>query len=138
MFFERKMTLYYFDTSIWLDVFEKRENFDLIQKLLDTIISNSDTILYSQVIIDELKMQGYSYQDVVLLFYPFKKILRYTDAGHNHLGKAKDLAEKRNLPKRDALHALITREEHALLITRDRHFLELKDICKCVLLKNVV
>ena len=45
-------------------------------------------------------------------------------------GKAKDLAAKRNIPKMDALHALIARDAGALLVTLDHHFKELTDITK--------
>ena len=37
-------------------------------------------------------------------------------------------ASKRNIPKNDALHALIARDQKAILITMDNHFKEIKDI----------
>jgi len=44
--------------------------------------------------------------------------------------KAKDLSSKRDIPKGDALHALIARDNKATLVTLDNHFKKLLDITK--------
>ena len=44
--------------------------------------------------------------------------------------EASKLAKIRNVPKRDALHAILSRDNHLQLISRDRHFEKLKDISK--------
>ncbi len=49
---------YYFDTSIWLDLFEEREEcnkFTSVQQLLRHIRNHNDKIVYSKAIIDELR-----------------------------------------------------------------------------------
>lgn len=46
------------------------------------------------------------------------------------VGKATDLSKKRNIPLFDALHALIARDNRAILITLDEHFKEMTDITK--------
>jgi len=43
-------------------------------------------------------------------------------------GRAKDISLKRNLPKGDVLHALIARDNKAILVTLDKHFKKLLDI----------
>jgi predicted nucleic acid-binding protein len=44
--------------------------------------------------------------------------------------KAKDISNKRNIPVFDALHAIIARDNSAVMITRDRHFDKLLDIVR--------
>ena len=41
------------------------------------------------------------------------------------------LAEIRNVPRGDAIHAIIARDYELILITRDKHFQNLKDIAEC-------
>ena len=53
------MARYYFDTSIWLDFFENRNEPNLpkgtlVKKLLKNVIRESDMLLYSTAIRDEL------------------------------------------------------------------------------------
>ena len=117
---------YYFDTSIWIDIFEGRDR--LSKKLLDKIIYEDNRIVYSQAIIAELIGFGYHFFDIKDLFRPFRYILTYVLIAKHNLGKAKDLASKRGIPKRDALHALLAREYRAILVTRDRDFERLRDI----------
>lgn len=57
-FQERKIKLFkmadafYFDTSIWLDFYEKRgKNGEAAIKLINKIIKEKDIILYSQLIV---------------------------------------------------------------------------------------
>ncbi|MBS3110269.1 PIN domain-containing protein [Candidatus Woesearchaeota archaeon] len=45
-------------------------------------------------------------------------------------GKAKDLSSKRKVPKADALHAVLARDNKAVLVTLDKHFKKLSDISK--------
>lgn len=54
-------TLYYFDTSIWIDIYDKRgSNGELAFKLLEKIILNDDVVVYSEVVLFELKKLGFS------------------------------------------------------------------------------
>ncbi|MBI3026645.1 PIN domain-containing protein [Candidatus Woesearchaeota archaeon] len=42
--------------------------------------------------------------------------------------EAKKIAEERNVPAGDALHAIIARDNDLILVTRDSHFRKLEDI----------
>src|SRR3989338_5394949 len=124
---------YYFDTSIWLDFFEYRNepNFPKgrwVQELINKIIESDAKILYSDINIVELGVAGYSSQDIDMLFKKLKPILTFIESTNKQIGKAKDLSSKRNIPKGDALHALIARDNKAILVTLDRHFKKLLDI----------
>ncbi len=122
------------DTSIWLDLFENRNEpnlpkGDYAKLLLKNIITNKSIIIYSTVVIFELKSNGYTYEDIKLLFEPIRKILYYADA-REFMGRARDIGIKRNIPKGDVAHALIARHCKAVMVTRDGDYYKLGDIIK--------
>jgi predicted nucleic acid-binding protein len=129
------MKKYYFDTSIWLDFFENRDEPNLpkgewANKLINKIVKNDDRIIYSDNNVYELNIVGYSSEDIKNMLKPIKPILIFVESTEKQIGKAKDLALKRDIPKRDALHALIARDNKAILVTLDKHFQKLLDIIK--------
>lgn len=129
------MATYYFDTSIWLDFFENRNEPNLpkgdwAKNLMKKIVKNDEKIVYSDAILTELGTADYSSFEIEELFKPFWPLLFFIPATMKQMGKAKDLASKRNIPKMDALHALIARDADAFLVTLDYHFKELTDITK--------
>jgi len=129
------MKRYYLDTSIWLDFLEDRNEPDLPKsdwatELIKKIIGENGQIIYSDLIVAELAVSNYTRAEINVFFNKLRPILRYVEPHARLLGKAKDLAKKRYIPKGDALHALIAREEKAILVTLDHHFKQLADICK--------
>ncbi|MBI2565386.1 PIN domain-containing protein [Candidatus Woesearchaeota archaeon] len=129
------MQKFYLDTSIWLDFFEDRDepNFpksDWAHKLLNKITENNDKIIYSDIVILELGVVGYQPHEIEKLFEKIKPILIFVESTEQQARKAKDLESKRNIPKGDALHALIARDNKATLVTLDNHFKKLLDITK--------
>lgn len=126
---------FYFDTSIWLDFLEKRDEPNMPKsewalKLVDNITNNNDTIVYSDLTLMELKNAGYSIFEVEDLFSALNLRLFFVEATREQFGKGKDLSYKRQIPKGDAIHALIARDNRARLITFDKHFEKLQDIIK--------
>ncbi len=124
---------YYFDTSIWLDLFEERDelNFpkaDHAKKLIKKIIQENSIILFSDLNEEELIATGYGFNEIPIYLGSLKKIIWPIDAAQKEIRKAKDLAERREIPQHDALHALIARNQHAILVASDRHFQHVKDI----------
>jgi len=135
--------IYYLDTSIWLDFFEQRDEPNLpkgewAQILLEKIIEDDDKILYSDSTIFELKASGYSIHDIHTMFKSIKSVLLFTRATKKQLGKAKDISAKRKIPKRDALHALISRDYNATIVTLDKHFQKILDITKSKTPKELI
>ena len=129
------MCSYYFDTSIWLDFIEDRNEPNMpkgecAHQLLKKDIITDEIICYSDAIIIEFKAVGYSAFDIQGIFRPLRNVLAYVQSTHEQRRRAKDLASKRDVPRMDALHALIARDNHALLVTLDHHFKELSDITK--------
>ncbi|MEK6889304.1 MAG: PIN domain-containing protein [Nanoarchaeota archaeon] len=126
---------FYFDTSIWLDFLENRNepNFpksEWVKALVEKITREESKIILSDTNILELECVGCSRYEIEDLFGHLKQRIVYVESKENQIGKAKDLSAKRKIPKRDALHAILARDNHAFLITFDEHFKELADILK--------
>jgi len=124
---------YYFDTSIWLDFLENRNEPNMpkgqwIKELVNKVINDGSLIVYSNANKEELIKQGYSIYELNNLFSPLKKILMYVEFTKKQFGKAKDLANKKNVPIFDALHVLIAKDNKSILVTLDKHFHQFKDI----------
>ena len=126
---------YYFDTSIWLDFLENRDEPNMpksewARKLVMKIINKKDKILISGAVKNELIGVGYSKYEIETLFRPFQNYILEVYTSKKQYGKAKDLKNKRKVPFLDALHAVLARDNKAVIVTRDLHFNKLLDIIK--------
>lgn len=126
---------YYFDTSIWLDFFENRNEpnlpkGDFVERLINKIVEEDNKIVYSDAVKDEMIKLGYNEQEAENLLEPLKACLVFVEFTKKQFGKAKDLSVKRDVPLLDALHALIARDNKCIMVTRDAHFKRLSDIIK--------
>ncbi len=126
---------YYLDTSIWLDFFENRNELNLpksdwAHKLLNKITENNEKIIYSEIVVLELGVVGYQLNELERLFEKIKPILIFVESTEKQARKAIDLASKRGIPKGDALHAILARDNKATLVTLDNHFKKVLDITK--------
>lgn len=126
---------YYLDTSIWLDFFETRDEPHMpkglwAHELLKCIIQNDSRIIYSDIILLELNSAGYPLEEIEQRLQHLRPVLIFVEATSKQIGKAIDLSQKREIPKGDALHALIARDNKAIMVTLDRHFQKLLDITK--------
>src|SRR3989344_9041411 len=102
------MKKYYFDTSIWLDLFEDRNKGSfakttIARKLLDKILRDNGVIVYSGFIILELKNQGYTNYEVRSFWRDINPFMLFGKYDLRLVGKAKDLSKKRGLPLFDAI-----------------------------------
>tara|TARA_Y100000310_G_scaffold190615_1_gene190614 strand:- start:18243 stop:18644 length:402 start_codon:yes stop_codon:yes gene_type:complete len=123
---------YYFDTSIWIDIYLKRGyNGEMAIRLMEKIIENDDIIIFSDVVLFELKKIGFSK-------YEIDQILSCAKPDHikriyskaSQLKAASRIAKKRSIPLRDAAHAILARDYYAQLVSLDWDFNKLKDITK--------
>lgn len=125
---------YYLDTSIWRDYFENRSDkfrplgewaFTFIKK----VIQNNDLILYSDFIIMELKV-SYSDKQIKDIFEIAREqgLLLKVDISKPQVKEAARLAKEKGVAFGDALHAILARDNKAIMITRDKHFYNLQDI----------
>ena len=121
---------FYFDTSIWLDFYEKRgENGKAAFKLIAKIIKEDWIIGYSDVNIRELKNLGYSQNQINELF----RIVKPDNIKRLHIYKeqikqANKISKIKDVPRIDVLQAILSRDNDFQLISRDKHFEKLKNI----------
>ena len=121
---------FYPDTSIWLDIYEKRgKNGETALKLFTKIIEESNIILYSNALIKELKNLEYFQTEInEILSKVDQNNIRQVQITKKQIDEAEKISTQRNIPKRDVLHAIAARDNESHLITRDNHFQKLKDI----------
>lgn len=121
---------FYFDTSIWLDFYEKRgKNGGVALKLIKKIIEKDWMILYSDLTLRELKKLYYSLDEINNMF----NIVKPRNLRKIHIYKEENeesikLSYLRKVPRGDALHAIVARDNDVYFISRDYHFNKLKDI----------
>jgi predicted nucleic acid-binding protein len=123
---------FYFDTSIFIDYYENRNDTfrplgEWAFKLLQLIQSENHTLLVSDRVLAELSSY-YKEDEIKLLLKPFWAAITMITATAINVKEAAQIACERNLPKGDAIHALLAKEHNAILISRDRHFEQLRDI----------
>ncbi len=127
------MKKYFLDICIWIDLYEDRKGYDkeplgdFALKLFFYIKKNGFKIVISDLTIKELEM-NYSLEEIKGLLKPFESLFEKLIVDKELLSEAKSLAEKRDLPRGDVLHALIGKKNGFILVTRDKHFNFLKDI----------
>ena len=121
---------FYLDTSIWIDLMEKRGNNSASAfRLIAKSIRKEYSFGYSELNIRELKHLGYTQNQIQNLFSIMKPPhLIKLHIFNAQIKEACRIAKKRNLPKRDVLQAILCRDNGYQLISRDHHFENLKDI----------
>lgn len=126
------MARFYPDTSIWLDYYEKRgANGIAAANFLAKLIQENHLIGFSDLTTMELKNLGYSKVEISRIL----KVATAKNSKRLHITKeqideARKISETRNIPRKDALHAILCRDNDFQLIGRDKHFQQLKDIAE--------
>ncbi|MBW2965634.1 PIN domain-containing protein [Candidatus Woesearchaeota archaeon] len=124
---------YYIDSSIWIDLYEDRKGYnqeplgDFAWKLFALIKAKKNKLIISDLLIRELEM-NYSIEEINGMIKPFESLIEKVIVTKEQRDEAKRIAEERNTPKGDVLHAILARDHRFILITRDNHFKELEDI----------
>ena len=126
---------YLFDTCIWRDHYENRFGPQgrplgkYATKLFMRIIRNKDVLLFSEFIIRELK-SDFSENEIneMLNVLFIANILEKVEVFEEDYKEAKKIGLERNLPTGDVLHAIIARNNGAILVSQDNHCQQLKDI----------
>jgi predicted nucleic acid-binding protein len=122
---------YYIDTCIWIDLFENRKGFngepmgEFADTLLSLISSTNSSIVISDAIVSEISRRGF-----LLSLKSIREFFNCIEVQSTTAQRfeAKTISLKRGVPKLDALHAILARDQGLLLISRDRHFRKLMHI----------
>jgi len=126
---------YYIDTSIGIDLLDNRKGYngeplrDYALKLFASIKVNGRILIISDLLIRELEAY-YSLEEINGMILPLQKIIEKIIATKKQRVEARKIAEERNLPPGDCLHAIIARDEDLILVTRDKDFRLLRDIAE--------
>lgn len=126
---------YYIDTSIWIDLLENRIGYndeplgDYALKLFAMIKAQKYKLVVSDLLIRELE-SNYSVEEINGMILPFQKIIEKVFVTKEQCDESKKIAEERNLPPGDVLHAIVARDNKLIMITRDKHFNKLRDVVK--------
>ncbi|MBU1198995.1 MAG: PIN domain-containing protein [Nanoarchaeota archaeon] len=121
---------YYLDTCIWLDYWENRKDKfrplgEWALGLVNKIIKDKDIILYSEVVEIELRKR-ISEHDIKNIFSILpRRLLIKINISESEKKEAYFLSKKTRVYFNDVLHAILARNHGAVLVTRDKHFLEL-------------
>ena len=125
---------YYVDTSIWRDFYEDRKDRlrplgEFAFEFFKMVKTNHEKVLYSELVIKEL-LVGYSNKNIEELFEFLTEgsILEKVKIKKRHILEAVRLSKKLKIPFGDCLHALLARDNNAIVITRDKHFDKLRKI----------
>lgn len=124
---------YYVDTCIWVDLYEDRKGFnneplgEYAWRLFLKIKRENNRIVISDLLIRELE-SNYSMEIIKGIMRPFGFLFERTYLTKKQNDEASNLVKERNVPKGDIKHAIIARDNNCKLITRDKHFKELRDI----------
>ena len=126
---------YYFDTCIWRDFYESRTGLrgkplgKYAAELFMKVIARKDLLLFSELIIRELKIEYNDKEITDMLNFLFQtRILEKIDIEAADCIEAERITAQRNIPPNDALHAVISRRNHAIFVSQDEHAQHLKDI----------
>lgn len=118
---------YYLDTCIWRDYFEDRKDrfrplgewaFQFIKK----IIEEESKVIFSDLNRTEL-MLAYSGEEInnILTIIPKSKLI-FVERDKGKMKSAKEFSIRFKIHFADALHAVFALENGAILVSRDKHF----------------
>lgn len=124
---------FYLDTNIWMDYFDDRSDGlkplgEFAFQFLKECEKRNHPVLYSEFVVFELK-KHYSLERVNEMFSSFAEFIELVGISKEQYSEAKKLAlERKDSHKADILHAILARDNNAVLISRDKHFDCLNDI----------
>jgi hypothetical protein len=98
-----------------------------------------NTILYSELIIDELlpKYTAKEIEERCFKHLRAEHLLKKADGSTTQLTEIENIAKDRRLPWTDVAHAILARDNQATVITRDAHFQQLADVVESLKPENV-
>jgi predicted nucleic acid-binding protein len=126
---------YYIDTCIWFDYLENRNDNlrplgDFAISLINKIIDEEGIFIFTDILMQELlKKHSQEKLNYYLKIIP-SQLIKNVKINKNQLLEANKLNKILKISLGDVLHAIIARDNYAILISRDKHFQEI-DFIKC-------
>lgn len=118
---------YYLDACIWIDYLENRSDKfrplgDWAIMIINKIIREGGLFIFSDHILKEL-LEKYPKEKLIkfLEIIPEELIIKI-NASEKQAKEAFKLKNKMGIPFGDALHAVLARDNNAILVSRDKHF----------------
>ena len=118
-----------------MDFYEDRRGYnheplgDYAWKLLALIKAKRFKLVVSDLLMKELEIH-YSVEKIRGMMALFSDVIEKVISTEKERKEAIKIAKEKQLPFGDALHAIIARDNNLVLVTRDRHFRALEEICK--------
>ena len=126
----------YFDTHIWVDYWLNRRSGlnpigEFASRLISETLAGKYTILISEVVCNELGSLRLS--EPIVLKQVFAPLIAANKLLHvsvilKQKQEGRRISFKRNIPYADALHAILSRDNEAILVSRDTHHALTEDI----------
>ena len=125
---------FYLDTAIWRDYYEDRQDNlrplgEFAFQLLKKAKKEKYEILYSDLIVDELKR--YIEETLVREMFAIiseEGLLKKVEIKRSQMIKARELKNRLKIPFGDCLHDILAKDHKAIMVTRDKHFLDIKHL----------
>ena len=123
---------YYVDACIWRDFHENREDkfrplgewaFNFFRMVRET----KSIVLYSDLIVEELSI-AYDVNTIKEILKIAEGSIEKVQVKKEQFQEAARIKRERKLPFADLLHAIIARDNSAIMVTRDIHFEDFEDI----------
>ncbi len=131
---------FYVDTSVWRDYFEDRSDGvrplgEFAFQFLKKCEKNESVVLYSEAVISEFER----FPEFIKEFQDsFRVSIAIVLVSEKQVAESEAIANKKAVPFGDALHAVLARDNNAMLVSRDRHFEELQEIVECCVPEKVI
>ena len=129
---------FYVDTSVWRDFLEDRSDGlkplgEFAFQFLKKCLKEKAQVVFSGIVLKEL-LPVFSEAEIAKRLFEFKEIIVDIDCSSAQKREAVNfwLKTGKRFPYSDVLHAIIARDNNAVLVSRDRHFWEI-GIVECVL-----
>lgn len=127
---------YYLDTCIWRDHYENRHGpqgrqlGNYATRLFTKIMKDKAAIIFSTHIVHEMK-KAFAPEEIEEMFQILflLNILKKIEITKKDWEEAKKMSQERNVSKSDSLHAILARNNNAILITQNlKDFKKFSDI----------
>ncbi len=123
----------YLDACIWRDYWEGRSDRfrplgEWALRAINACVVSGGSILFSRVVIQEIRKYYDAVETEKIFSLVPKEQLVEVELTRQEVSEARELCRTRAVAFGDALHAVIARNNDAILVSRDRHFLLLMDI----------